>query len=193
MTVFVGSTSVNDGGAGFDVITNNQPRSARGCDDYIILIKLCQVGATMKELDVVAGVGKHFVKRGTDEFAAADDGDFAVFQGDVVASEEPIDSSGGGGVVLGVLSEAVDIFGGSDEVAEFVGLGFVGEGELDDDAAYRSVVICTNDFFSECRSICAKISYLDTNIFAVLFFEIDIFHDDGIARIAQNKETRLFR
>ena len=40
---FAGGASVHNRGAGFDVIVNNKPRYARCCDDYIILVKLCQV------------------------------------------------------------------------------------------------------------------------------------------------------
>ena len=63
-TFFTGSASIHKNSAGFDHRTNNQPRNARGCDDYIILVKLCQVGVAMEEGNVVIGGGKHFVKRG---------------------------------------------------------------------------------------------------------------------------------
>ena len=57
----------------------------RGCDDYIILIEFCQIGAVVEESDVVAGVCKHFVEWGADEFAAADEGDFDTIERNIVA------------------------------------------------------------------------------------------------------------
>lgn len=87
----------------------------------------------MEEVDIVPRVSKHAVKWGTDEFAATDESDFLTVQFDVVAGEKPINGSGSGGVEFCVLSKTIDIFFGSDEVAECVGLGFIGERELDDD------------------------------------------------------------
>ena len=75
-TVFGGGAGVDDGSAGFYHRISNQPRSPRGCDDYIILVKLCQVRAVMKEGNIVAGVGEHFVKWSTNELAATDKSDF---------------------------------------------------------------------------------------------------------------------
>ena len=51
--VFTGRTGIYKSGAGGDKITRNQPRNARGTDDYIKLLKVCQVVATVKESDVV--------------------------------------------------------------------------------------------------------------------------------------------
>ena len=148
-TLFAGSASIYKNGAGFDHRINNQPRNARGSDDYIILVKLCQVGVAMKEGDVVIGGGEHFVKWGADEFAAPDESDFLIFEIDIVAGEEPVNGSGGGGVEFGILPEAVDVFLGGDEVTELFGLRFVGEGELEDNGVNAGVVVCANDFFSE--------------------------------------------
>ena len=51
--VFTGRTGIYKSGAGGDKITRNQPRNARGTNDYIKLLKVCQVVATVKESDVV--------------------------------------------------------------------------------------------------------------------------------------------
>lgn len=88
----------------------------------------------MEEGNVVAGFGEHFVEWHTDKFAAADEGDSATIELDIVAGEEPVDSSGGSGVEFRMFAEAVDIFVRSDEVAKLVSLRFVGQGELDDNA-----------------------------------------------------------
>ena len=50
---FAGCTCIYKSGAGGDEITRNQPRNARGTDNYIKLLKVCQVAATVKEGDVV--------------------------------------------------------------------------------------------------------------------------------------------
>ena len=77
-TVFRGGAGVDDGSAGFYHRISNQPRSPRGCDDYIILVKLCQVRAMVEEGNIVAGVGEHFVKWSTNELAAPDKSDFGI-------------------------------------------------------------------------------------------------------------------
>ena len=52
--IFGSSASIDKNGARFYHRTSNQPRGARGCDDYIILVKLCQVVAAVEELNIVA-------------------------------------------------------------------------------------------------------------------------------------------
>ena len=82
----------------------------------------------MEESDVVAGVCKHFVEWGADEFAAADEGDFGAIELDIIAGKEPVDGGGGGGIEFGVLPKAIDILFGSDKITEFVGSLFVSYG-----------------------------------------------------------------
>ena len=79
----------------------------------------------MKEGDVVAGICKHFVERGADEFAATNEGDLGIVELNIVAGEEPIDGGGGGGVEFGVFSETVDVFFGCDKIAKFIGFSFI--------------------------------------------------------------------
>ncbi len=50
---FAGGTSIYKSGAWGDKITRNQPRYARGADNYIKVLKVCQVIATVEEGDVV--------------------------------------------------------------------------------------------------------------------------------------------
>ena len=50
---FAGGASIDKSGAGGDKITRNQPRDARGAYDYIKILKVCQVVATVEEGDVV--------------------------------------------------------------------------------------------------------------------------------------------
>ena len=128
------------------------------------------------------------VEGSADELAAADEGDFVVLERNVVAGEEPKNGGGGSGVIIAVSAEAVDIFCGGDEIAKSVGLGFVGEGELEDDAVNMGVGICTDDFFSERVVVSVNVSYFDTNILTILFFKIDVLHDDGIVAVAENEE-----
>ena len=52
-SVFWRSAGIYKSGARGDEITRNQPRNARGTDNYIKLLKVCQVAATVKEGDVV--------------------------------------------------------------------------------------------------------------------------------------------
>ena len=100
---FAGSAGIDKSGAGSNHRTRNQPWNARGSDDYIILVKLCQVIATVKEVDVVIGIGVHFVKRGTDELAATDNGNSLVFKINVVTGKEPVNGGSGGGVEIAVF------------------------------------------------------------------------------------------
>lgn len=58
----------------------------------------------MKEVDVVTGIGKHAIEWSADEFAAADESDFLVFELDIVAGEKPVDGGGSGGVEFGVFT-----------------------------------------------------------------------------------------
>ena len=86
-TMIAGGASINDDGAWLNHRIRNQAGNAGCSDDYIILVKLCQVIATMKHVDREAEVFEHLVKWGADEFAASDDGDFLIGQFDVVASK----------------------------------------------------------------------------------------------------------
>ena len=64
---------------------------------------------------------------------------------------------------------------------------------MDDDAVYGAIAICTNNFFSE-RVVAgdAIIDNLDANIFTVTFFEINVFGDDGIIRVAEDEEFGFY-
>ncbi len=53
---------------------------------------------------MIARISKHAVKRGADEFAATDEGNFFVLKFDVIAGKEPIDGGSGGGVEFGVFT-----------------------------------------------------------------------------------------
>ena len=110
------------------------------------------------------------------------------------------------------MSEAVDVFLGGDEVAEFVGLGLVGQGELDDDAMNIGIGIRLDYFFSDrsfapvvtglarlcARHNCAcprkrirvEFDDVNTNIFAIAFFKINIFHNDRVVAVAEDEELR---
>ena len=65
---------------------------------------------------------------------------------------------------------------------------FVGEGELDDDTAYRWVGVCSNDFFSERVDAFGTIIFdANTDIFTVLDFEVDVFFDDRVVAVAEDE------
>ena len=112
-----------------------------------------------------------------------------ILQVDVVAGKEPIDSGGSGRVVIAMDAEAVDIFSGGDEIAELIGFGFVDQGELDDDAVDVGVVVGALDFVSNVVGRSGTIICDDgADVFAVTFFEVDIFGDDGIIAVADDEE-----
>ena len=95
-----------------------------------------------------------------------------------------------------MLAEAVNIFCWGDKVAEFVGFGFVGKGELNDDAVDIVVVVCVEDFLSERIALMgsgrviirAKVNHLYSDILAIFDFEVDIFFDDGIVVVADDEK-----
>ena len=95
----------------------------------------------MKEGDVIIAGGEHFVKRGANELAAANNGDFLVLKANVVTGEEPINGGSGGGIVGAFAGETVYIFCWGNESGEGIGLVFVGDGELEDDAVDAWVIV----------------------------------------------------
>ena len=78
VAVFAGGAGIDNDCAGFNHATSNEIRDAGGGNNNVIFCKCCQVVATMEEGNIVSGVCEHFEKWGTDELAAADNGDFLV-------------------------------------------------------------------------------------------------------------------
>ena len=92
-----------------------------------------------------------------------------------------------------MCAETIDVFFWCDEIAEFIGFGFVEERKLDDDATDRWVGISSGDFGGDfVGGFGIKIFDCDADICAVTDFEIDIHGDDGIVTVTNNEKLGFF-
>ena len=115
-----------------------------------------------------------------------------MFKVNIVAGEKPVDGSGSGGIVVSVLSKAVDVFFWFDEVSEGVGLRFIGDGKLQDNAIDLVVIIGGEDFIVDfVGGIGAEINDFDANVFAVLDFKVNVFSDNWVIAVADDEEGGL--
>ena len=88
-----------------------------------------------------------------------------------------------------MLSKAVNIFIGCDEITEFVGFSFIFQGKLNDDSGNCWVNVGLVDFVDDfVGGIGVKILDVDADVFAVFDFELNVFLDDRIIAITNNEE-----
>lgn len=120
--IFGGSAGIDDDCTGADHIGSDKAGNTSGSDNDIVIFEFCEIVAVMEKCDIVSGIREHFEKRSANEFAATDDGDFLIFEIDVVAGEKPQNCGGGGGVEFAVFAKAIHIFCRSDEIGELIGL-----------------------------------------------------------------------
>ena len=88
-----------------------------------------------------------------------------------------------------MVGEAVNVFCWGDEGGEGIGLVFVLNGELEDNAVDAFVGVRAGNGGADVVGIFSKIvNNLDADVFAVFDFEINIFFDHGVLGIADDEE-----